>query len=174
MQDEPSLRGRVYVPPVYHELSSKRVLTTEWIEGVRLWDRGRHHRSPGPAGYGKGSPGVRGQQLDEPDMVALRRQLREDPHNQWLKPERTEWKGPRGKGGLGVTTKDVMTIMIDLFSAQIFKHGAVHSDPHPGVSLRMRGSHDLVARTKDVDSLTLWLLEHLHPSSAERPSRSLC
>lgn len=30
VHNEPSLRGRVYVPPVYPELSSKRVLTTEW------------------------------------------------------------------------------------------------------------------------------------------------
>lgn len=33
---EPRLRGRVYIPKVYRDLSSKRVMTTEWIEGVRL------------------------------------------------------------------------------------------------------------------------------------------
>ncbi|SPQ19699.1 ee82cb63-66d1-461e-b8a2-fb2e883328e0 [Thermothielavioides terrestris] len=103
VNSEPSLRGRVYIPPVYPELSSKRVLTAEWIEG-----------------------------LAPPDMEAIRRELRENPHSQKLKPERTEWRGRRGKGGLGVSTKDVMTIMVDLFSAQIFKWGVVHCDPHPG------------------------------------------
>jgi len=36
---EPRLRGRIYVPKVYRKLSSKRVMTAEWIEGVRLWDK---------------------------------------------------------------------------------------------------------------------------------------
>ena len=129
---EPSLRGRVYIPPVYHELSSKRVLTTEWIEGVRLLDK-EAITKPWAGGRGKGTAGVHGAKLDAPDMEALRRQVRENPYSQQLKPERSEWRGPRGKGGLGLSTKEVMTIMIDLFSAQIFKHGAVHSDPHPGV-----------------------------------------
>jgi len=129
--DEPSLRGRVYVPPVYHELSSKRVLTTEWIEGIRLWDKEAMTR-PWFGGYGTGSEGVHGSQLPAPDMDAIRRELRENPHSQSLKPDRTEWKGRRGKGGLGLSTKEVMTTMIDLFSAQIFKWGVVHCDPHPG------------------------------------------
>lgn len=38
---DPSLRDRVYIPKVYRELTSKRVLTTEWIDGVQLWDKDR-------------------------------------------------------------------------------------------------------------------------------------
>ena len=131
VSQEPSLRGRVYIPPVYSELSSKRVLTTEWIEGVRLWDRDSM-TAPWLGGYGKGSPGSRQEPLSVVDMNALRREIRENPSFEKLKPERTEWKGSRGKGGLGVTTKDVMTTMVTLFSAQIFKWGVVHCDPHPG------------------------------------------
>ncbi|AEO65048.1 uncharacterized protein THITE_56894 [Thermothielavioides terrestris NRRL 8126] len=131
VNSEPSLRGRVYIPPVYPELSSKRVLTAEWIEGVRLWDRDALTQ-PWLGGYQNGSMGAHGSQLAPPDMEAIRRELRENPHSQKLKPERTEWRGRRGKGGLGVSTKDVMTIMVDLFSAQIFKWGVVHCDPHPG------------------------------------------
>lgn len=132
--EEPSLRGRVYVPTAYGELSSRRVLTTEWIEGVRLWDK-EAMTAPWYGGRDRGSPGVRGSKLTpEPDMEAIRRRIRQDPGSlsQWLKPERTEWRGARGKGGLGVSTKDVMTTMVDLFSAQIFKWGVVHCDPHPG------------------------------------------
>ncbi|KAK0613152.1 ABC1 family-domain-containing protein [Bombardia bombarda] len=92
VNDEPSLRGRVYVPPVYHELSSRRVLTTEWIEGIRLWDK-EAMTKPWLGGHGKGSVGVHGAQLDPPDMGAIRRELRENPNSQSLKPERTEWKG---------------------------------------------------------------------------------
>ncbi|KAK3695438.1 ABC1 family-domain-containing protein [Podospora appendiculata] len=131
VSDEPSLRGRVYVPPVYHELSSKRVLTTEWIEGIRLWDKESMTR-PWLGGHGNGSAGVHGAQLDPPNVAAIRRELHENPNSQALKPERDEWKGPRGKGGLGLSPKEVMTTMIDLFSAQIFKWGVVHCDPHPG------------------------------------------
>lgn len=128
INDEPSLRGRVYVPPVYPELSSRRVLTTEWIEGIRLWDKDALTQS-WLGGYGSGSTGVHGAQLAPPDMDAIRRELRENPYSHKLKPERTEWRGRRGKGGLGLSTKEVMTTMVDLFSAQIFKWGVVHCDP---------------------------------------------
>ena len=119
VSNEPSLNGRVYIPPVYHEFTTKRVLTTEWIEGVRLWDK-ESMTSHWYGGRGNASPGVRAK-LDEPDMAHIRAELRQDPHTEKLKPERAEWKGPKGKGGLGVTPKEVMTIMIDLFSAQIYK-----------------------------------------------------
>src|SRR6201999_1132332 len=39
IQAEPRLRDRVYIPKVYQDLSSKRVMTAEWIEGIRLWDK---------------------------------------------------------------------------------------------------------------------------------------
>lgn len=131
---EPSLRGRVYVPTVYKELSSRRVLTTEWIEGVRVWDK-EAMTARWYGAHGKGSAGAHGSKLTPaPDMDAIRRRIREDPSSlsQWLKPERAEWRGRNGKGGLGVSTKDAMTTMVDLFSAQIFKWGVVHCDPHPG------------------------------------------
>lgn len=131
VNSEPALKGRVYVPQVYSELTSRRVLTTEWIEGIRLWDR-TAMTSPWLGGHGKGSPGVQGALLDAPDMAALRRELQTNPHSQHLKPDRDVWKGPRGKGGLGLSPREVMTTMVDLFSAQIFKWGVVHCDPHPG------------------------------------------
>lgn len=144
---ERSLRGRVYVPVVYPELSSRRVMTTEWIEGVRLWDKeaitGRWL-----GGYGKPSPGVNGAPLSPlPDLATARREYREHPHAERIKPERQEYKGRRGRGGLGLSTKDVMSTMIDLFSAQIFKFGVVHCDPHPGnifIRRKADGSAELV------------------------------
>jgi aarF domain-containing kinase len=36
---EPRLVGKVHIPKVYPEYSTKRVLTAEWIDGVRLSDR---------------------------------------------------------------------------------------------------------------------------------------
>jgi len=131
--NEPSLRGRVYVPTVYPELSSRRVLTAEWIEGIRLWDKDAMTR-PWLGGYGNGSAGAGNRPLPLADIDAIRRDIRTNPGgaDKMLKPERTEWKGRRGKGGLGLSTRDVMTTMVDLFSAQIFKWGVVHCDPHPG------------------------------------------
>lgn len=121
---EPRLRGRVYIPKVYRELSSKRVMTAEWIEGIRLWDK-EALGAPWLGGYRKGSPGVNGAPLSSAPIP---------PNNGTgsLKPERNEWRGRSGKGGLGLSLKEVMTTMIDLFSAQMFLWGLVHCDPHPG------------------------------------------
>ncbi|KAH8802803.1 ABC transporter [Xylogone sp. PMI_703] len=124
---EPRLRGRVYIPKVYRELSSKRIMTTEWIEGVRLWDR-ETLTAPWYGGYGKGSPGAGGTPLPpatSPPPLDLQAAG-------FMKPERTEWRGRSGKGGLGLNLKPVMTTMVDLFSAQMFLWGLVHCDPHPG------------------------------------------
>ena len=62
---EPRLRGRVYVPKVYRELSSKRVMTAEWIEGVRLWDK-ENLTKPWKGKWRQGSPGCGGAPLDPP------------------------------------------------------------------------------------------------------------
>lgn len=128
---EKVLKGRVYIPTVYPELTTKRILTTEWIEGVRLWDK-KALTGTWLGGYGNGSPGAGTTPLPYLDMDAARRDVRSKPYEDKIKPLREEWKGTRGRGGLGVTTKEVMTTMVDLFSAQIFKWGVVHCDPHPG------------------------------------------
>lgn len=130
VNSESRLKGRVYIPTVYKDLTTKRVLTTEWIEGIRLWDK-KAMTSRWLGGYGNGSPGA-GAPLPPVDMDLARRELRTKAYQEKIKPERQEWKGARGRGGLGLTTKEVMTTMVDLFSAQIFKWGVVHCDPHPG------------------------------------------
>ena len=63
-----SLHDRVYIPKVYHELSSKRVLTTEWIDAVQLWDKDGiigMHRSPSFAAKKNSQPGGLGLQLSD-------------------------------------------------------------------------------------------------------------
>jgi len=77
---------------VFPEFSTKRVMTAEWIDGVRLSD------------------------MD-------------------------------GINKLGVSKKKVMQTMVDLFSAQMFKFGYVHCDPHPGnlfVRVKPNGQPELV------------------------------
>ena len=128
---EPRLRGRVYVPKVYRELSSKRIMTAEWIEGVRLWDK-ENLTKPWEGGWRKGSPGCHGAPLDPPNQAEVANVIRSNLADEKLKPNRDWWKGRDGKGGLGLSLKDVMTEMIDLFSAQMFLWGWVHCDPHPG------------------------------------------
>ncbi|KAF5247153.1 hypothetical protein FANTH_6536 [Fusarium anthophilum] len=128
---EKTLKGRVYIPTVYPEFTTKRVLVTEWIEGVRLWDK-KAITSRWLGGHGNGSPGA-GRPLPQIDIDAARLELWTRPFQENLKPERQElWRGRRGRGGLGLSTREVMTTMVDLFSAQIFKWGVVHCDPHPG------------------------------------------
>ncbi|KAI0645341.1 ABC1 family-domain-containing protein [Trametes meyenii] len=112
--DSPTLAGRVYIPRVFPELSTSRVLVAEWIDGVRLSDRRAIARlmgdSPGP----DSTPAVAG--TNSPDSNAA--------------PARTSEadRFPRLRGG----TEWVMRTMVELFSAQIFDWGWVHCDPHPG------------------------------------------
>jgi aarF domain-containing kinase len=127
IQNEPRLRGKVYIPKVYRELSSRRVMTAEWIEGVRLWDK-EGIEATWHGGWRKGSPGAGGELLTPPTNV----QLSNDPNNEKLKPSRDDWRGASGKGGLGLNYKPVMETMVSLFSAQMFLWGLVHCDPHPG------------------------------------------
>lgn len=121
---ESRLRGQVYIPKVYRELSSKRIMTAEWIEGVRLWDKETLTR-PWHGGWRQGSPGAKGTPLDPLDHHTVSEVIRENPSKAHLKPKRDSWKGPDGKGGLGVSLKDCMQIMVDLFSAQMFLWGWV-------------------------------------------------
>lgn len=145
--NEPRLRGRVYIPRVYRDLSSKRVMTAEWIEGVRLWDKDAL-TAPWKGDRRQGSPGCQGAPLDPPDPTtttttrpstssggsapAGNTHQHNHPIKENLKPDRSFWRGPDGRGGLGVQLKDVMTTMVDLFSAQMFLWGVIHCDPHPG------------------------------------------
>ena len=124
---EPRLKDRVYIPKVYHELSSKRVMTAEWIEGVRLWDKDGI-TGPWRGGWWQASPGAHGEPLDPPNAPLTVLQSRTEN----LKPDRSWWRGKNRKGGLGLNLKEVMTTMVDLFSAQMFLWGWVHCDPHPG------------------------------------------
>ncbi|EON66196.1 Atypical/ABC1 protein kinase [Coniosporium apollinis CBS 100218] len=135
VQNEPRLRDRVYIPKVYRELSSKRVLTAEWIEGVRLWDKEGITRT-WKGGWYQGSPGAGATPLPPPrgdtPIATISDDVSSDPNKEQLKPKRDYWKGPDGSGGLGLSLKDVMSTMVDLFSAQMFLWGTVHCDPHPG------------------------------------------
>jgi aarF domain-containing kinase len=128
---ESRLRGRVYIPKVYRDLSSERVMTAEWIEGVGLWDK-EGLTKPWEGGRGLGSPGCQGAPLDPGNLQNSPSLGRNNVTEKSLKPNRDWWKGPTGEGGLGLSLKDVMTTMVDIFSAQIFLWGWVHCDPHPG------------------------------------------
>ncbi|KAB8071702.1 ABC1 family-domain-containing protein [Aspergillus leporis] len=128
---EPRLRNRVYIPKVYRELSSKRVMTAEWIEGVRLWDKDAITR-PWRGGWRQGSPGCHGTPMDSPESEKAPDKVARNPNATKFKPERNYWRGWNNRGGLGLSLKEVMTTMIDLFSAQMFLWGILHCDPHPG------------------------------------------
>lgn len=128
---EPRLRGRVYIPKVHRELSSRRVMTAEWIEGVRLWDKDTISR-PWRGGWRQGTPGCQGTPLDVPNSNPVGQVAFPNGNGYKIKPERDHWKGRSGRGGLGVSISEVMTTMVDLFSAQMFLWGWLHCDPHPG------------------------------------------
>lgn len=131
VDNEPRLKGRVYIPQAYKELSSKRVMTAEWIEGIRLWDK-EGITGSWQGGWRKGSPGSGGRKLDAPPLSTVKSISTKQPDNEKLKPTRNAWRGADEKGGLGLSLRPVMQTMVDLFSAQMFLWGLVHCDPHPG------------------------------------------
>ncbi len=131
---EKRLNGRVYIPKVYRELSSKRVMTAEWIEGVRLWDK-KGITNKWTGGWRQGSAGAGGTTLPPvpQDQLKIDTNAPEDaPKYDFFKPDRSFWRGADGQGGLGVSLQTTMNTIVDLFSAQMFLWGSVHCDPHPG------------------------------------------
>lgn len=111
-----SLAERVHIPKVYPEYSTKRVLTAEWIRGVRLTDRQGLVKLMAPDSNSSSTA-----DLPSKSMTPLGRSR--IPPSSDIDSD----SGPL-EGG----TKWVMRTMIDLFCAQIFRWGWVHCDPHPG------------------------------------------
>ena len=105
---EPRLADKVYIPKVYPEYSTKKVMTAEWIDGVRLSDRLAIRALMGESELRSSSS----------SPPAASTSLSQTPYTT-PKPL---------KGGL----KAIMQSMVELFSAQMFNWGWVHCDPHPG------------------------------------------
>jgi len=106
----------VHIPKVYPEYSTKRVLTAEWIRGVRLTDRQGLLKLMAPDSNASSIA-----DLPSKSMTPVGR-------------SRTLPSSDIGSdsGPLEGGTKWVMRTMVDLFCAQIFRWGWVHCDPHPG------------------------------------------
>lgn len=45
MDQEKALRDKVYIPKVYEEFSSERVLVCEWVDGIQLTDTAKLENS---------------------------------------------------------------------------------------------------------------------------------
>lgn len=105
---EPRLVDKVYVPKVYDTFSTKKVMTAEWIDGVRLSDR-------------KGIAKLMG----EPEPTSL---FTSDFIESTPLEESSKLTYKPLKGGY----KAIMQTMVELFSAQMFNWGFLHCDPHPG------------------------------------------
>jgi aarF domain-containing kinase len=111
---EPRLADKVYIPKVYPEYSTKKVMTAEWIDGVRLSDRQAIRAlmgEPESSSFSSSSPAA----------------FPTSPSPTSLSSTQYTTSKPL-KGGL----KAIMQPMVELFSAQMFNWGWVHCDPHPG------------------------------------------
>jgi aarF domain-containing kinase len=115
--NEPRLRDKVYIPKVYPEYSTKRVMTAEWIEGIRLSDREGICRLMGERPPGLSTSPV------HPMSSTL---LVSSP------PSMTSYPKSPSKALLSGGVNAIMQTMVELFSAQMFEWGWVHCDPHPG------------------------------------------
>lgn len=99
---DPSLRNKVYIPKVFREYSTERILVAEWIDGVKLWDR---EAISGPwRGYDKvGKPiGRRKAQKKNQNMAQEFTSLFETSPN--VRHDTTI-----RRAGLGLSLTDVMT-----------------------------------------------------------------
>ncbi|KAF8509996.1 ABC1 family-domain-containing protein [Hysterangium stoloniferum] len=110
---EPQLSGKVYVPKVFPEYTTKKIMTSEYIEGVKLSDRQSITRllngsSPHSSSNGSGIDGA--------------------PRINWDGAESPSHSSRPINGG----ARAIMEILVSLFSVQIFQWGFVHCDPHPG------------------------------------------
>ncbi|KAK7045931.1 hypothetical protein VNI00_006926 [Paramarasmius palmivorus] len=115
VESEPRLKGKVYIPQVYDEYTTKRILTAEWIDGVRLSDREGIRRLVGAQNDVMVSKATVPPELNSPELEAL-------PSTRFTYPAKPL------KGGV----KYIMQTMVELFSAQMFSWGFIHCDPHPG------------------------------------------
>jgi aarF domain-containing kinase len=110
---EPRLADKVYIPQVYHEYSTKKVMTAEWIDGVRLSDRPAIRALMGVSNTSSSS--------SSPAAFPT------SPSPTSLSSTQYTTSKPL-KGGI----EAIMQPMVELFSAQMFNWGWVHCDPHPG------------------------------------------
>lgn len=120
---EPSLRGKVHVPLVYDELSTRRILVAEWIDGVSVSERSiltGQYRDANSVGHPINTP--RSICNREGPLHRLRGAVGDGSSAPGRKPR---------VYGLGLREKDVMKTMVDIFCAQMFLFGWVHCDPHP-------------------------------------------
>lgn len=108
---------------VYDELTTKRVMTAEWISGVRLSDRN----------------GIRLLMAENNDPVVVQATVPSfvDTSEDNAPPSFSFPPTPL-KGGV----RYVMQIMVELFSAQMFSWGWCHADPHPGNIIIRPNPHD--------------------------------
>lgn len=114
------LKDKVYIPKVYPEYSTKKVMVAEWIDGVRLSDKSGIFRLMGerpPLHLDQRSPS-----LDPLSAASLVASSISSPTSSLIMPDKPL------KGGV----KAIMQTMVELFSAQMFEWGWVHCDPHPG------------------------------------------
>ncbi|KAJ4486702.1 ABC1 family-domain-containing protein [Lentinula edodes] len=120
---EPRLAKNVYIPKVYDELTTKRVMTAEWISGVRLSDRS----------------GIRLLMAENNNPVVVQATVPSfvDTSEDNAPPSFSFPPTPL-KGGV----RSVMQIMVELFSAQMFSWGWCHADPHPGNIIIRPNPHD--------------------------------
>lgn len=119
VDSEPTLRDRVHIPKVYHDLSTRRVMIAEWIDGISISERAlltAAYRNDAWVGHTHGTP------ITAVLSSGPRKRIRDiqplPPHSRFY--------------GLGLRERDIMKTMVDLFCAQMFLFGWLHCDPHPG------------------------------------------
>ncbi|EIN08686.1 ABC1-domain-containing protein [Punctularia strigosozonata HHB-11173 SS5] len=121
IDSDPRISGRVYVPKVYPEYSTHRVMTAEWIDGIRLSSKREIKRL-----MGEDVPPAPSDAADTlPSFTSA-------AYGSWARSNILPLQGG---------TESIMKTMVELFSAQIFEWGIVHCDPHPGnIIIRPRPS----------------------------------
>ncbi|PPR01545.1 hypothetical protein CVT24_001856 [Panaeolus cyanescens] len=135
--NEPLLRDKVYIPKVYPEYSTKKVMTAEWIDGVRLSDKAGVFKLMGERMPSAATTSTTPGQPTPLDPLSAASLVSESPIS--MSPASSlHFPAKPLKGGV----KSIMQTMVELFSAQMFDWGWVHCDPHPGNVLIRPSPHN--------------------------------
>ncbi|KAF3921750.1 hypothetical protein ABW21_db0209892 [Orbilia brochopaga] len=159
VQATSGLRDKVYIPKVFPEYTTKRILVAEWIDGVKLWDK---EAISGPwRGYDMvGKPiGRRRNRVKKQNMAQDFTSLFEQSPN-------VRQDTSVRRAGLGLSLTDVMTTIVRLFGYQMFSWGHVHADPHPG---------NMFVRRKPNGKAEVVLIDHgLYVDMSEEMRKQYC
>lgn len=126
-----NLKCPVFLFLMQWDYTARRVLTMEWIEGVKLTNKA-------VGGVGAGTHSLRAV-LAEPMFLSMPPQARQGHESMPTCPTRLTCRlphlhpfQPQAMEEAGLSVVDFVDVGIECTLRQLLEHGYFHADPHPG------------------------------------------